>query len=315
MPHSTYLPEKMGTATVSPTGRFEAGSFQEFTVTYTAGYFGIDDSGSIKVVHRFASDMGRPQHSDPAAPNYTTVEASNGAVLHIDYDGKHNIRPWDKTLYIRVVRGYLREGDRIIVRFGDRRQGSPGIRVQTFCEETFEFRVLTDAIATCDYAELPDQPTIAIVAGPPVLFKAIAVAGALYLGWLGVQGLRAPILTLDGTQVAARTSPADRMSDLYGSGSRILGINPKVILLYLALLPSFVAPELGLPELQLAILGLTIIAINIVWQGFLVAAAGHMRRWLQSDAMQRAVSRATGAILIAFAVAMVWSNLGRNLAA
>jgi threonine/homoserine/homoserine lactone efflux protein len=154
-----------------------------------------------------------------------------------------------------------------------------------------------------------------VIASAPVLFKAIAVAGALYLGWLGVQGLRAPILTLDGTQVAARTSPADRMSDLYGSGSRILGINPKVILLYLALLPSFVAPELGLPELQLAILGLTIIAINIVWQGFLVAAAGHMRRWLQSDAMQRAVSRATGAILIAFAVAMVWSNLGRNLAA
>ncbi len=146
MPHSTYLPEKMGSATVSPTGRFEAGSFQEFTVTYTAGYFGIDDSGSIKIVHRFASDMGRPQSNDPQAPNYTTVEASNGAVLHVDYDTKNNIRPWDKTLYIKVVRGFLREGDQIVVRFGDRREGSPGIRVQTFCEETFEFRVLTDAI-------------------------------------------------------------------------------------------------------------------------------------------------------------------------
>ena len=126
-----------------------------------------------------------------------------------------------------------------------------------------------------------------------------------------LQGLRAPILPLDGTQGAARTSPAAAWR--HGFFSNLL--NPKVILLYLALLPSFVAPELGLPELQLAILGLTIIAINIVWQGFLVAAAGHMRRWLQSDAMQRAVSRATGAILIAFAVAMVWSNLGRNLAA
>jgi len=60
MPHSTYLPEKMGSAVVSPTGSFEAGSYQEFTVTYTAGYFGIDDTGSIKIVHRFASDMGRP---------------------------------------------------------------------------------------------------------------------------------------------------------------------------------------------------------------------------------------------------------------
>ena len=136
MPHSTYLPHKMGSASVSPTGRFEAGSYEEFTVTYTAGYFGIDDTGSIKVVHRFASDMGRPQFDQPGAPNYTTVEASNGAVLHVEYDPKRNIRPWDKTLYIKVVRGFLREGDRIVVRFGDRRQGSPGIRLQTFCEHS-----------------------------------------------------------------------------------------------------------------------------------------------------------------------------------
>ena len=173
MPHSTYLPDKMGSATVSPTGRFEAGSIQEFTVTYTAGYFGIDDTGSIKVVHRFASDMGRPQFTNPTAANYTTVEASNRAVPHVEYDMKRNIRAWDKTLYIKVVRGFLREGDQIIVRFGDRREGSPGIRLQTFCEETFEFRVLVDAIATYNYVELPVQPIIAIIPGPPVLFKAI----------------------------------------------------------------------------------------------------------------------------------------------
>ena len=173
MPHSTYQPEKMGTATVSPQGAFEAGSFQEFIVTYTAGYFGIDDSGSIKIVHRFASDMGRTQFDDPRAPNYTTVEASNGAVLQVEYDIKRNIRPWDKTLYIKVVRGYLREGDEIVVRFGDRRQGSPGIRVQTFCEHSFEFRVLVDAIATYNYVELPVQPQIAIVPGPPALWKAV----------------------------------------------------------------------------------------------------------------------------------------------
>jgi hypothetical protein len=173
MPHSTYLPQKMGRATVSPNGSFEAGSCNEFTVTYTAGYFGIDDTGSIKVVHRFASDMGRPQFDNPTAANYTTVEASNGAILHVEYDMKRNIRPWDKTLYIKVVRGFLREGDQIVIRFGDRRQGSPGIRLQTFVEHTFEFRVLVDAIAVYNYVELPEQPTIAIIPGPPVLYKAI----------------------------------------------------------------------------------------------------------------------------------------------
>ncbi len=173
MPHSTYLPHKMGSARISPEGRFEAGSFQEFTLVYTAGYFGIDDTGSIKIVHRFASDMGRPQFDNPSAPNYTTVKASNGAVLHVEYDPKRNIRPWDKTLYIKVVRGFLREGDQISVRFGDRRQGSPGIRIQTFCEKTFEFRVLVDAIATYDYVVLPHQPVIEIVSGPPVVYQAV----------------------------------------------------------------------------------------------------------------------------------------------
>lgn len=173
MPHSTYLPEKMGSAKVEPTGDFEAGSYQEFVLTYTAGYFGIDDTGSLKIVHRFASDMGKPQFDNPGAANYVTVEASNGAVLQVEYDIKRNIRPWDKTLYIKVVRGFLRAGDRIVVRFGDRRQGSPGMRLQTFCEATFEFKVLVDAIATYNYVELPEQPMIRIVPGPPVLYKAI----------------------------------------------------------------------------------------------------------------------------------------------
>ncbi|MFT5221581.1 MAG: hypothetical protein ACI87H_003731, partial [Gammaproteobacteria bacterium] len=109
MPHSTYMPEKMGQATVAPSGSFEAGSYQQFTLTYTAGHFGIDDTGSLKVVHRFASDMGRPQFDKPQAANYVSVEASNGAVLQVEYDMKRNIRPWDKTLYIKVVRGFLRE--------------------------------------------------------------------------------------------------------------------------------------------------------------------------------------------------------------
>jgi hypothetical protein len=39
------------------------------------------------------------------------VEASNGAVLDVICDPKLNIRPWDKTLLIRVTRGFLREGE------------------------------------------------------------------------------------------------------------------------------------------------------------------------------------------------------------
>src|SRR3981081_3636076 len=165
------MADRAGTATISPQGEFEAGSFQEFVLTYTAGYFGVDDTGSLKIVHRFASDMGKPQFSDPPTPNYVTAEAGNGAVLTVEYDGKRNVRPWDKTLFIRVVKGFLREGDQIVARFGDRRHGSPGMRVQTFSESTFEFKVLVDPWATYPFIELPQQPTISVVAGPAREYK------------------------------------------------------------------------------------------------------------------------------------------------
>ena len=173
MPHSTYLPEQMGSAEITPSGSFEAGSHASFTLTYTAGRFGMDDTASLKIVFRFAADMGRLQFDDPKAANYVTVEASNNAVLETRYDPKGNLRPWDKTLYIKIMNGFMKQGDRLVVRFGDPRQGSPGLRLQTFCESTFEFRVLVDAIATYNYVELPEQPTIRIVPGEPVLWKAI----------------------------------------------------------------------------------------------------------------------------------------------
>ena len=36
----------MGSTAIDPTGRFQTGSFQSLTLTCTAGYFGIDDTGS-----------------------------------------------------------------------------------------------------------------------------------------------------------------------------------------------------------------------------------------------------------------------------
>ncbi len=73
--------ELLGSAVLDRTGDFEAGSYQSFTLTYTAGRFGIDDSGSIRIVFRFATDQTNPQFDDPTAPGFTEVVASNNAVL------------------------------------------------------------------------------------------------------------------------------------------------------------------------------------------------------------------------------------------
>jgi len=165
-------PADLGTATLSPEGAFEAGSYQSFTLVYTAGKFGIDDSGALRISFRFAADMTPPQFTDPAAPGYTTVEASNNAVLEYRFSPKGNTRPWDKTLEIKVVNGYLTEGDTITVRLGLTDRGGPGMRLQTFCEDSFEFKVLVDPIATYTFQPLPIQPAIKLVPGAPERFVA-----------------------------------------------------------------------------------------------------------------------------------------------
>ena len=74
MPYSDYRPDLMGQATLTPSGSFEAGSLQSFTLVYAAGAFGVDDTGSIKIGFRFATDFGPVQFTDPRAQGYTTVE-------------------------------------------------------------------------------------------------------------------------------------------------------------------------------------------------------------------------------------------------
>ena len=180
MPYSEFRPELMGSATLEPLGRVEAGSWQSFTLRYSCGRFGIDDTGSLKIGFRFATDFGPVQFADPTAPGYTTVEASNGAELETRWEFKRNIRPWSRSLYIGVKKHFLAEGDTITIRFGDRRWGSKGVRVQTYCETEFEFRVFADPIATYDYVALPDSPRIHVGPGPGVDWHAVlpTLAGA-----------------------------------------------------------------------------------------------------------------------------------------
>ena len=165
MPYSDFRPELMGSAMLEPSGAFEAGSMQSFALTYTAGRFGVDDTGSIKIGFRFATDFGPVQFDDPQGQGYTTAEASNGAVLELKWEFKRNIRPWSRSLYVGVAKHFLKPDDTITIRFGDRRFGSPGIRLQTYAEKRFEFHVLVDAIATYDYVPLPESPAIEVFTG------------------------------------------------------------------------------------------------------------------------------------------------------
>lgn len=166
-------PVLYGSAKLSPEGAFEARSQHSFELTYTCGRYGLDDTGSIRIVFRFTADGGDLQMDDPAALNYVTASSSNGVPLTLKFDVNGHQRPWYQALTVTVSRGYLREGDTITVVYGDTRQGSPGLRLQSLCETAFTWRVFADVCATGHYVPVAESPTIRIVPGPPAIWKAV----------------------------------------------------------------------------------------------------------------------------------------------
>ena len=166
-------PVLYGHVELTPRGAFEARSVQTFSMTYTVGRYGIDDTGSIRVVFRFMGDWGDLQTTDPSGYNFVTAGCSTGSRISLQYAKTGHQRPWFRCLTARLHGGYLKEGDQITIVFGDSSQGSPGMKMQSFCEAGFEFKVLADVCAVGHYIPLPETPYISIVAGPPAVWKAV----------------------------------------------------------------------------------------------------------------------------------------------
>jgi threonine/homoserine/homoserine lactone efflux protein len=143
-----------------------------------------------------------------------------------------------------------------------------------------------------------------VIASSPALFKAIAVAGALYLAWLAIEGVRAGAVPLD----EARPVPPGGLKAARDAMLTNL-LNPKVILVFLALMPNFVNVDKGRVPLQLAILGVVLILVNIVWQVPLSLAAEGLRRWIGTRKVQRAVNWGSGAVLMLFAAALLHEHI------
>lgn len=169
---------RLGRVTLSPPGPIVAGSVGEWTLTYTVGSYGIDEGGTIKVARRFASDWERPQFDDPGAQAYTTVATNGEARLRARYDPKAHVRPWMKCIVIDVYDGCLAPGDVVTITLGDRSQGSPGIRAQSFIESAHELRVLVDPTNACLVERLPSSPVVRVEAGEPASVVAIVPSRA-----------------------------------------------------------------------------------------------------------------------------------------
>ena len=144
-----------------------------------------------------------------------------------------------------------------------------------------------------------------LIAANPIAFKVVALAGAAYIAWIGIQGFRDQGLLHVGASGKPPVSGAKAFRDAIFTNL----LNPKVILLFLALFPNFVDDTRGDVPAQLITLALALIVINTLWQAPMAFAAEAVRRWLKNPRTYKLVTHSTGALLIALAAAMIYENL------
>ncbi len=96
-----------------------------------------------------------------------------------------------------------------------------------------------------------------LVIGAPAVLNLLTVLGGSYLVWLGWWTWRSARAAPTET-----VQPTSRQRSTFVNGVCVSGLNPKVLLVFVALLPQFVRPGAAWPvDLQLAVLGLTFTAL------------------------------------------------------
>jgi len=158
--------------------QLEAGSWQEIVLDYEVGASGIADGAWLKATFKFYSDWALFQTTDPSSANYVSAEYQAGPCadgqspatvqsLKVRFDQKGHERPFQKAVIVDTVDGYVKPGDHIIIRLGDRRYGGPGTRIQTFVEKGFRFRCYIDPLGTSRFCDIPGDIEFDIIPGAP----------------------------------------------------------------------------------------------------------------------------------------------------
>lgn len=144
----------------------------------------------------------------------------------------------------------------------------------------------------------------ALVARTPALMTVLTTAGAVYLLWLGAKMLTQPAQSVQAAQDPVPTSPAREA--LAGLG--VSGLNPKVLLLFVALLPQFTDANSGWPlPMQILMLGLVhTIGCAVVYTGVGTGARVVLRA---RPAAARVVSTVSGIVMVALGVVLLVERL------
>lgn len=142
-----------------------------------------------------------------------------------------------------------------------------------------------------------------LIAGHPLALTLLTLAGCTYLLWLGGNLLLSPSVPQAGEDGAG-----DSGSRWAFKGFCVSGMNPKVFLLFLALLPQFTDPQSSWPvPAQILLLGLVHLCSSLVI--YLMVGYGAKAVLRTRPAAARVVGRLSGGVMIAIALGLVVGQL------
>ncbi|KPB54342.1 MULTISPECIES: LysE family translocator [Pseudomonas syringae group] len=137
----------------------------------------------------------------------------------------------------------------------------------------------------------------------PMAYYVVRIGGAFYLGYLAWNMFRG------ASPFQPRELPPHSPRKLFTMGLVTNLLNPKIALMYSALIPQFIDPSKGSTLQQYIQLGLVQISIALTLNGLIVLAAARVSRFLTArpNAM-RAHRWASGALLGVFAIDILVRN-------
>ena len=136
----------------------------------------------------------------------------------------------------------------------------------------------------------------AILTASQIAFTALKLAGAAYLGWLGLKLLIAPRSAFD-LDVAAPQEAAFWPNLRRGLLTNIL--NPKVGIFYLSFLPQFIPAGVN-PILFSILLAALHVLLGCLWFAALILATLPLSHALRRPNVVRSLDRVTGLVFLAF---------------
>ncbi|MBB3975362.1 threonine/homoserine/homoserine lactone efflux protein [Rhizobium azooxidifex] len=135
----------------------------------------------------------------------------------------------------------------------------------------------------------------ALLATSAVIFTVLKWVGAAYLVWLGIKLWRAPVVSSgDPVDGAAHK---ERPLRIFAHAYVVTALNPKSIVFFVAFLPQFL--DLSRPVLpQMVIFEITFLVLATLNATTYALMASAARGTIRKPAVQRAVNRVGGSLLI-----------------